>query len=284
MKSLKLVTVLMAFASLAMGSWVCPVFTREQILDQGFPESSASASILQWEAVIRPVPLIDESMRDYAEWDYQINETLVLALEDDPEEFYFCLDLGVTPEEKRKLQTVTIDGVPVQPCSVIAVNASELVSEYDSGLFMFRKRRYDEGLTPFLLQDIDSFRSKYSSEENFRSAVPECGSFYVMLYRIENPEEELVIEASYISIGWTYLTGAAPLFFGVLQPGLWQGPVAGSSVTLDLSGVPDSDSWLAELEDDTRRGSENLVFNLDGLDENLPHRIMGITVTPPGLQ
>lgn len=284
MQSLALVAVLLASASVTTGSWLCPVFTPEQIPEGEFPASRASASIVRWEGVIRPVPLLDESMRDYAEWDYQINETLVLAPEDDTEEFHICLDLGVGPEERRKLQTITIDGVPVQPCSMIAVNASELVSEYESGLFIFGKDRYDDGLTPFILKDIDSFRSRFSNEMNFRSAVPECGCFYVMLYRIENPEEELVIEASYISMGWTHLTGAAPLFFSVLQPGLWKGPVTASSITVDLSGIPDRDSWLVESEEDIRSGSETLAFNLDGLDECLPDRIKGVTVRPPGLQ
>lgn len=284
MKLLFTVLLLQASASVTLGSWICPVFTQEQMLAREFPESLASASIVEWASVIRPVPLINEHMREYADWDYQINETFVLAPVDGTEEFYFCLDLGVGPEEKRKLQSITINGAPAQPCSVIAINASDCIADYENGLFMFRYREYSDGLTPYILEDIETCRARYESEENFRSAIPECASFYAMLYRVEDPGEEVVIEASYLALGWTHLTGAFPLFYSVLQPGLWRNPITGSTISVDLSGISDSDEWLLELGDDQRSGEENLEFHMDGLDASLPDTISGLTITPPDLQ
>jgi len=281
-----LLTGLLLFASVSvtLGSWICPVFTQEQMLAQAYPESLASASIIEWTSVIRPVPLTNEFMSAYADWDYQINETFVLAPADGTEELYFCLDLGVGPEEQRKLQSISINGAPAQPCSMIAINATEMIEEFENGLFMFREKRYGDGLTPHILEDIESFRARYEREDDFRSAVPECACFYVMLYRIEDPEEEVIIEASYLSQGWTYITGAFPLFYSVLQPGLWQNPISGSTISVDMSGISDRDEWILEQGNDIRTGNENLEFNMDGLDECLPDAINGLTITPPDLQ
>jgi hypothetical protein len=284
LKMLFTVLLLLASASVTLGSWICPVFTQEQMLAREFPESLASASIIEWECLIHPVPLINENMRAYADWDYQINETFVLAPVDGTVELYFCLDLGVTPEEKRNLQSITINGAPAQPCSVIAIPVFDNIADFEDGLFMIRNREYSDGLTPYILEDIETFRAGYENEEDFRSAVPECACFYAMLYRVEDPGEEVIIEASYLAQGWTYITGAAPLFYSVLQPGLWKNPITGSTINVDLSDISNSDEWLLELGDDQRSGDENLEFHMDGLDESLPNSIEGLLITPPELQ
>ena len=278
------VLILLASASVTLGSWICPVFTQEQLLAREFPESLAAASIIEWESVITPVPLTDQAMSAYADWDYQINETLVLAPVNGTEEFYFCLDLGITPEEKRKLQSITINGIPAQPCSVIATFIGSHVEDFEEDLFMLRDKEYADNLIPYVLRDIDTRRARYSSEEEFWSSIPESASFISLLYKVDNPGEEVVIEASYMALGWTHITGAAPLFYDVLEPGLWRGSITGSSVTVDLSGISDRDLGVARPEEDIRRGDENLEFNMDGLDEDLPDIISGLTITPPGLQ
>jgi len=75
-------------------SWICPVFRAPGIDPSDLSSLSASAMLDSWEVIITPAPVTEESIREYAEWDYMICERLSMIPTGDSECILFCIDLG----------------------------------------------------------------------------------------------------------------------------------------------------------------------------------------------
>ena len=276
---------LLVIAALAYASWVCPVF-RTEIADPTDPAGlGGQAELRCWEVVITPTAITDESLQGFAEWDYMVCERLSMVPVTGTEQILFCIDLGVVPEGVRELLSVSVDGLELLPCSSLARPSypADHVAGVDT-LYLVRQDPHHPGFSLYVLDSMDSYRSRFENEDDFRSAVPETARFYTVLFDIPVDSEPFDVEAVYIAKGWAYVTGAEPLDFTLLQPGLWPGSVGEGSILVDMTGIPDREQWLIRFMEEEYTGDGPLRFRVEDFDVTDITVFPVLTVIPPGLQ
>jgi hypothetical protein len=272
-----------ALIAAATASWVCPVFFARYVdLDDtgGLP---ATATLNCIEVMITPVPVTDETMRDYADWDYMVSERLSMTPCDGAESILLCFDLGVVPEGTRVLYSVMVDGLEVSPCSTICVPVwgEDGFSDEDTLYIVTQDPWHRYGIYRF--EDMRARRSTYDDVDDFHSAVPETACFYSIIYEIPSDEEPFDVEVVYLARGWTYLCGAEALSYSLLQPGLWKGPVEEASFLIDLSSIEDRESWTVDFMGEESSGEQMLRLHLEEFEINGVTEFPVISITPPDL-
>jgi len=150
-------------------------------------------------------------------------------------------------------------------------------------LYIVRQDPFHSSNEVYVIDSMSGYRDRFDSEDEFRSAIPETARFYAVLYDIHSNGEPFDVEVVYISRGWTYLTGGEPLRFGLLQPGLWMGPVAESSFLIDLSGIPDREDWLIGFMGEEFGGDGTLRLYLEDFDSVDIVNYPVLSITPPEL-
>jgi len=262
---LRAVLAVFCLAGYSYASWLCPVYRADSSnLIEG--ESSENlATLKSWYATIQPVLIENIPMREYATWNYTVCENLVLIPPASGCDILVCLDLGVCPEPERELEFFRVSGVLMETRSMLGgypvsiSNPGEATeSNYTSADSVFHIHRYEEGsrtVTRHGLRSVEEFRSRFDSEDDFRSAVPETRQFYTDVWEIPcNGEEEIVVQVQYLIRGWTYITGFEPLRFSLCQPLLWNGPIGEGRIVFERPWTDGPDIWFIEFD-----GSELLA-------------------------
>ncbi len=240
-------------------SWLCPVYRADSSgLVEG--ESSENLAVLKsWYATIQPVFIENETISSLAYWDYIVSERLVLIPPVSGCDIIICIDLGVAPELERELEFFRVNGVLMEPRSMLGGypidinNPDEAAEAYnppaDSVFYIHRCGRENGTVTRHRLRPVEEFRSRFDSDEDFRSAVPETRRFYVDMWEIPcNGEEEIVVQVEYLIQGWTYITGFEPLRFSLCQPLLWNDPLGDGRIVFERPWTDDPQMWSVEFD------------------------------------
>ena len=265
-------------------SWVCPVF-RARSIDTGDPAGlPATASLGCWEVVITPTPSTEGEACGLAHWDYMISERLSMNPAGGSGSITFCLDLGVVPEGCRSVLSASSAGIELPACSTLARPFYEADrAAVGDTLYVVRRDPFHPSNTVYVLDDMESYRSLFGSEEDFLSAVPETARSFALLYSIPVDGEPFDVEVVYLSRGWSYLAGAEPLVFSLLEPCLWAGPVTEASIVVDMAGVADRDEWRIGFMGEEFGGGAALRFRVGDLDVQDVGSCPVLTITPPGM-
>ena len=241
--SFRVVLVIVCLSGSSFASWLCPVY-RADDTGQACGESSEDiATLKSWYATIMPVVVENETMSDYVDWDYTVSERLVLIPPVSGCDILICLDLGVTPELTRELESFRVNGVEMEPLAMLG--------EYqaDSVFHMNRYNSENGTLSSHGLRPVEEYRSHFDSEDDFRSAVPETRRFYVDMWMIPcSGAEEIVIQVEYLVHGWTYITLFEPLQFSLCQPLLWNGPLGEGQVVFERPHTDGAQMWIVESD------------------------------------
>lgn len=239
----RVVLVIMSLAGSSYASWLCPVY-RVDDSGQACGESFEDLAVLEsWYATIMPVAVENETMSDYVDWDYAVSERLVLIPPVSGCDILICLDLGVTPELTRELESFRINGVEMEPLAMLG--------EYqtDSVFHMNRYNSENGTVSSHGLLPVEEYRSRFESEDDFLSAVPETRRFYVDMWAIPcSGEEEIVIQVEYLVHGWTYITLFEPLQFSLCQPLLWNGPLGEGRTVFERPHTDGPQMWFVEFD------------------------------------
>ncbi len=261
----RVISAILCLAGYSYASWLCPVY-RSDIDGQVEGISSENLAVLRsWYATIQPVLIENETMSDYATWDYVVCENLVLIPPVSGCDILICLDLGVAPELKRELEFFWVNGVLTEPRSMLGgypidINILDDITESnypsaDSVFHIHRCEKESGTITRHELRPVEEFRSRFDSDEDFWSAVPETRRFYADMWEIPcNDEEEIVVQVQYLIRGWTHITGFEPLRFSLCQPLLWNGPLSEGRIVFERPWTDDSEMWFVEFD-----GSELLA-------------------------
>lgn len=256
---LRVILVILYSAGCSYASWLCPVYrTDSSGLIEG--ESSENLAMLKsWYATIQPLFIENETMPTLTRWDYSVCENLVLIPPVSGCDILICLDLGVAPELTRELEFFWVNGVLIEPRSMLAGylidinNPDEATESYnpsvDSVFHIHRCSRGNGIAVSHGLCPEEEYRSHFDSEDDFRSAVPETRRFYADMWEIPcNGEEEITVQVQYIAHGWTYITGSEPLRFSLCQPLLWNGPISNGYMVFERPWTDDPEMWLVEFD------------------------------------
>ncbi len=257
--SFRVISVILFIAGYSYASWLCPVYrTDSSGLIEG--ESSKNLAVLKsWYATIQPIFIENETMPTLTRWDYTVCEDLVLIPPVSGCDILICLDLGVVPELTRELEFFRVNGVLMEPRSMLAGypidinNPDEATESYNpSADSVFHIHRFGEGdgrVVSHGLCPAEVYRSHFDSEDDFRSAVPETRRFYADMWEIPcNGEEEITVQVQYIAQGWTYITGSEPLRFSLCQPLLWNGPLGNGRIVFERPWTDDPEMWFVEFD------------------------------------
>ncbi len=184
----RVVLVIICLAGSSYGSWLCPVY-RADSTGQVCGESSENLAVLKsWYATIMPVSVENETMSNYVDWDYTVSERLVLIPPVSGCDILICLDLGVSPELTRELESFTINGVEMEPRAMLGgfpIDISNMDEEVPPADSIFHIHRFERGngtVSSHGLRPLEEYRSHFDSEDDFRSAVPETRRFYVDMW------------------------------------------------------------------------------------------------------
>ncbi len=261
----RVILVILCLSGYSYASWLCPVY-RAGINGLVEGESSENLAVLKsWYAIIMPVSLENTTMSTHADWDYLVSEMLLLIPPVSGCDILICLDLGVAPGLKRELEFFWVNGVLMEPRSMLGglpidINILDDVTEsnYPTADSVFHIHRCEEGsgtVTRHRLRPVEEFRSRFDSDEDFWSAVPETRRFYADMWKIPcNGEEEIVVQVQYQIRGWTHITGFEPLRFSLCQPLLWNGPLGDGRIVFERPWTDDPEMWFVEFD-----GSELLA-------------------------
>ena len=255
----RVIPAILCLTGFSYASWLCPVYRADSSgLIEG--ESSENLAVLKsWYATIQPVLIEYASVRSFATWDYSVCESLVLTPPVSGCDILISLDLGVGPELIRELEFFWVNGVLMEPRSMLGgfpVSTSDLShvteSNYllaDSVLHIHRYGKESGRITRHELRPVEEYRSLFDSDENFWSAVPETRRFYVDMWEIScNGEEEIVIQVQYLVRGWTHITGVEPLQFSLCQPLLWNGPIGKGRIVFERPWTDEAEIWFVEFD------------------------------------
>ena len=225
-------------------SWLCPVY-RADSTGQICGESSENLAVLKsWSATIVPVSVENATISNYVDWDYTVNERLLLVPPVSGCDILICLDLGVTPELTRELESFRVNGVEMEPRSMLGGFPSP-----DSIFHLYRYDWESDAVSSHGLRSVEEYRSRFESEDDFLSAVPETRQFYVDLWTIPcSGEEEIVVQVQYLVHGWTYITLLEPLQFSLCQPLLWNGPLVEGRIVFERPRMDTPEMWLVEFD------------------------------------
>lgn len=264
-------------AGYSYASWLCPVY---RVDSSGHVEglSSENLAVLKsWYATIQPVLIENESMSNYATWDYTVCEDLVLIPPVSGCDILICLDLGVCPEQIRELEFFWVNGVEMEPRSMLGgypidMNILDDVTEsnYPSAGSIFHIHRYEResgAITRHELRSVEEYRSRFESDEDFQSAVPETRRFYADMWEIPcNGEEEIVVQVQYLVRGWTHITGFEPLRFSLCQPLLWNGPLGEGRIVFERPHPDDPEMWLVEFDGNELLAEDTVCYEVEVSD------------------
>ena len=255
----RVILLIFCLAEYSYASWLCPVYRADSSgLVEG--ESSENLAVLKsWYATIQPLFIENETMPTLTRWDYAVCEDLVLIPPVSGCDILICLDLGAVPELTRELEFFWVNGVLIEPRSMLAGypidinNPDEATESYnppaDSVFHIHRCRRGNGIAVSHGLCPEEVYRSRFDSEDDFRSAVPETRRFYADMWEVPcNGEEEITVQVQYIAQGWTYITGSEPLRFSLCQPLLWNGPLGDGRIVFERPWTDDPEMWLVEFD------------------------------------
>jgi hypothetical protein len=236
--------------------------------------------------VITPIPVTDETALEYlARWDYMVSERLSMTPVSEADCILFCIDLGVEPESTREFLSVTVDGLEIDPCSTLArpFYPADHVPGQDT-LFILRDDPFQPDRQVYLLEDMNAYRERFESDDEFRSAVPGSARIYTLLCDIHANGEPFDIEVVYIVRGWTWLDGGIPLEFTLFQPALWEGRVEDGSFLLDLSAVPDREDWVVEFMYEYIPVGQNVRLRLEDYELAAPEDCPVLVIVPSDIE
>jgi hypothetical protein len=281
MKTALLIGLVMLQASRA--SWVCPVFENCGLEWMDFNSLKSGVLWNSLEVVITPVPVTEENIRSFADWNYLIREEFTVVPGEDRQDLLFCLDLGVGPEGIRELVSLTVGGDPFTPCSVLVrrLYPEDQDTFSDTRLCILREHPGSPQGTPCVLESLADYRALFSDDEEFWSAVPETARTYAVLIEAGSGGGPAVVEIEYLVRGWTYLLGAEPLRYSLYQPSLWMGAASEASILVDLSGIPDGASWKLDFMGETFTGDDIPLFRIPAPTMQFGDRGHVITIFPP---
>ncbi|MCD4775534.1 MAG: hypothetical protein K8S15_05720 [Candidatus Aegiribacteria sp.] len=277
----RILSVILCLAGYSYASWLCPVY-RTDISGQVEGESSDNLAVLKsWYVTIQPVLIENTTMLDYATWDYTVCENLVLVPPVSECSILICLDLGVVPELTRELEFFWVNGVLMEPRSMLGgypndMNILDEITESnylsaDSELHMHRYERENGAITRHELRSVEEYRSRFESEEDFRSAVPETRRFYADVWEIPcNGEEEIVVQVIYIVRGWTHITGFEPLRFSLCQPLLWNGPLNEGRIVFERPWMDTPEMWYVEFDGNELLAEDTHCYEVEISNLNIP--------------
>ncbi|MCK5115869.1 MAG: hypothetical protein KAR44_04670 [Candidatus Aegiribacteria sp.] len=254
----RVVLVIVYLAGSSYASWLCPVY-RVDGTGQVCEESSENLAVLEsWYATIMPVSVENETMSNYVDWDYTVNERLVLIPPVSGCDILICLDLGVSPELTRELESFTVNGIEME--------SRAMLGEYqaDSVLNMHTYNCGNGTVSSHGLRPIEEYRSQFDSEDDFRSAVPETRRFYVDMWVIPcSDEEEIVVQVQYLIHGWTYITGLEPLQFSLCQPLLWNGPLGEGRTVFERPQTDNPQMWFVEFDGNELLAEDTFYYEVN---------------------
>ncbi|MCD4847695.1 MAG: hypothetical protein K8R76_05850 [Candidatus Aegiribacteria sp.] len=255
----RVILLIFCLAGFSYASWLCPVYRADSNgLIEG--ESSENLAVLKsWYATIQPVLIKNETSPIPMRWDYTVCETLVLTPPVSGCDILICLDLGVVPELTRELEFFWVDGVLMEPRSMLGgypidINNPDKATESynpsaDSVFHIHRCGEAGRAVTSHGLCPEEVYRTHFDSEDDFRSAVPETRRFYADMWEIPcNGEEEIVIQVTYLIHGWTYITGFEPLRFSLCQPLLWNGTLNDGRIVFERPWEDSPEMWFVEFD------------------------------------
>ena len=268
---------ILCLAGYSYASWLCPVYRADSSGHVEGISSENHAVLKSWYVTIQPVLIENVSMRDYATWDYTICETLVLIPPVSGSDIFICLDLGVCPELIRELEFLWINGVLMEPRSMLGgfpvdrnilddATESNFIST-DSDFHIHRYERASGAITRHELRSVEEYRSRFESDEEFWSAVPETRRFYADVWEIPcKGEEEIVVQVVYTVLGWTHITGFEPLRFSLCQPLLWNGPLGEGRIVFERPHQNDPEMWLVEFDGKELLAEDTFCYEVEVSD------------------